>query len=140
MDKRSGYTEDGGDWAFIRWRGAVKSALNGKRGQEFIAEAACVLDALPTQRLAAGEFEEEGEYCLLGAVAASRGMDVSSLDYEDADGLAVEFGVSAAMVREIMYENDNCVWSHDKDGDHGNQRWILMRDWVNRNTRLEVKL
>lgn len=30
---RSGYSEDLDMWDLIRWRGAVKSALRGKRGQ-----------------------------------------------------------------------------------------------------------
>lgn len=32
---RSGYTDDCDDqWALIRWRGAVNSAIKGKRGQQ----------------------------------------------------------------------------------------------------------
>lgn len=50
---RSGYSEDwdGENWTFIRWRGAVKSALRGKRGQAFLREALAALDAMPEKRL-----------------------------------------------------------------------------------------
>lgn len=139
-NNRSGYAEDGDDWAFIRWCGAVKSALNGKRGQEFLVETARVLDALPAQRLAADVFEENGEYCLLGAVAASRGIDISNLDFSDHEELAAEFGISAAMVKEIMYQNDNCVWAYPKVEGESEKRWLFMRGWVNKHTKLEVKL
>ena len=43
---RSGYTDDyddGYEWANIRWRGAVKSAIRGKRGQ---ATLKAILDAM----------------------------------------------------------------------------------------------
>lgn len=139
MSERSGYNEDGDNWAVIRWRGAVASSLRGKRGQLFLQDAARVLDALPEHKLTEGEFEYSGEYCLLGAVAVSRGIDVSELDYEDAQGVAEKFNISEAMAREIMHENDNCVW--DINGEHqGAKRWLLMRDWVNRNTQLKVAL
>ena len=118
-DNRSGYIEsdeDGANWAYIMWRGAVKSALGGKRGQEFLVEAARVLDALPEHKLSYAEFEDGEGYCLLGAVGASRGMDISSLDYEDTDGLADKFGVSKAMIREIRSMKMNLVMGNIESG------------------------
>lgn len=48
---RSGYCDDGENgWATICWRGAVKSALRGKRGQSFLLELAEAMDAMPTKR------------------------------------------------------------------------------------------
>ena len=147
MSNRSGYSEDGDEWALIRWRGAVKSALYGKRGQLFLEGAALVLDALPEHKLTQGEFEDAGVYCLLGAVAVSRGIDVSGLNYEDTKSLAVTFNISEAMVKEIMYENDNCVMDEREycalrnfdSTNYGEKRWLLMRDWVNKHTTLKVK-
>lgn len=42
---RSGYNDDCDGWALIRWRGAVNSAINGKRGQAFLRELVAALDA-----------------------------------------------------------------------------------------------
>ena len=44
---RSGYGDDIGQWDLIRWRGAVQSAMCGKRGQAFLKEMLAALDALP---------------------------------------------------------------------------------------------
>jgi len=71
---RSGYTDDGEQWAMIRWRGAVKSAVKGKRGQAFIRRALKALDAMGTTELASHTFEADGSYCLLGAVAKHEGV------------------------------------------------------------------
>lgn len=35
---RSGYTDEDDIWAMIRWRGAVTSAIRGKRGQQALRE------------------------------------------------------------------------------------------------------
>ena len=32
---RSGYTDECDGWELVRWRGAVNSAIRGKRGQAF---------------------------------------------------------------------------------------------------------
>lgn len=48
---RSGYTEDCDGWDLIRWRGAVASAIRGKRGQAFLREALAALDAMPEKQL-----------------------------------------------------------------------------------------
>jgi hypothetical protein len=51
---RAGYSEDCDGWALIRWRGAVTSAIRGKRGQAFLREMLDALDALPVKRIASG--------------------------------------------------------------------------------------
>jgi hypothetical protein len=59
---RSGYTEDCEDqWQLIRWRGAVRSAIRGKRGQAFLRELLAALDAMPEKRLIAGDLVFEGQ-------------------------------------------------------------------------------
>jgi hypothetical protein len=58
---RSGYCEDMDDqWAHIRWRGAVTSAIRGRRGQAFLREMLAALDAMPEKRLVAGALVFEG--------------------------------------------------------------------------------
>jgi hypothetical protein len=106
---RSGYTDadDAGDqWALIRWRGAVASAIKGKRGQAFLRELAAAMDAMPEKRLVAEDLQADGDFCALGVVGHARGLELQKIDTEDWRQLAREFGISAALAREIMYEND----------------------------------
>lgn len=59
---RSGYVDDMCDeWAMIRYRGAVKSAIRGKRGQAFLREMLAALDAMPEKRLTAGALIFDGQ-------------------------------------------------------------------------------
>ena len=125
---RSGYSDDEIDqWDHIRWRGAVKSAIRGARGQAFLREMLEVLEAMPEKRLIAGELQEaDGEVCALGAVAIKRALNVALIDPEDYDQVAQAFGISQAMAREIMFENDYGGWHHDNP----ETRWQRMHDWV----------
>ena len=44
---RSGYTDDMEDmWQHICWRGAVASAIRGRRGQAFLREMLAAMDAI----------------------------------------------------------------------------------------------
>lgn len=154
---RSGYSDDSDDqWASIRWRGAVKSAITGKRGQAFLRELLASLDAMPDKRLTTGELQAEGDFCSLGVVGQARGLDLDKIDTEDWSQLSREFGISEAMAREIMWENDECVsdyrfvdveicgpmrphypdWGIHRRSmrvEHNNvpeRRWAYMRKWV----------
>ena len=52
---RSGYIDDMDDrWAAIMWRGAVKSAIKGKRGKAFFKEMLAALDRAARQTLGEG--------------------------------------------------------------------------------------
>ena len=123
---RSGYSEDEIDqWDHIRWRGAVKSAIRGARGQGFLCEMLAALEAMPRQRLIAGELQEaDGEVCALGAVGLKRGMDMAAFDPEDRERVAREFGIAEALAAEIMNENDE-AWCNTPE-----ERWQRMREWV----------
>ena len=125
---RAGYTEDGEDqWATIRWRGQVASALRGKRGQAFLRELIAALDALPEKKLTAGELvADDGAVCALGAAGLKRGADMAPLDPYDSDTLADVFGIAHQMIREIEYMNDE-VWFETGEG-----RWRGMRNWAER--------
>ena len=124
---RSGYSDDpDSNWAIIIWRGAVASALKGKRGQAFLKEMLAAFDALETKRLVANELQQEGEVCALGAVGLRRGLDMERLDPEDYDTVASTFAIAGAMAREIMYENDESgVYNETPE-----QRYMRMRRWV----------
>lgn len=85
---RSGYSDDCDGAELALWRGAVESAIRGRRGQAFLREMLEALDALPARRLISGEFVDgRGEHCALGAVALKRGLAAQGIDlYERARG------------------------------------------------------
>jgi hypothetical protein len=122
---RSGYNDDCEQWDLIRWRGAVASAIRGRRGQAFLKEALAALDALPKPSLIAGDLERDGQVCLLGAVGKARGLDMSELDPEDRETVADEFNIPYAMACEIMYENDECGPRGDWNRFERMRRWII---------------
>jgi len=125
---RSNYSEDIDGWSLIRWRGAVNSALKGKRGQTLLAEMAVALDALPNKRLIADELiSKEGEVCALGAIAKYKALDVYDIDPHCSEQVSAVFNIADALAREIAYENDE-HW-----GDNPEKRWQRMRSWVNEN-------
>lgn len=112
---RSGYSDSLDQWDLIRWRGAVKSAIRGKRGQQALREIAAALDSLPTQELAAESLvTTDGEYCTLGALGRARGLDMRQLDPEDREAVAQAFGIAEALAAEVMYLNDEAVsaWNY----------------------------
>jgi hypothetical protein len=122
---RSAYDDGCDGWELIRWRGAVRSAIKGKRGQAFLRELADTLDAMPEKKLIEEELiNERGECCTMGAVFKARGIDVSDILPDDADAVATAIGLSQAMVREIAYENDE-AWDKTPE-----DRWKRMRAWV----------
>lgn len=127
---RAGYSEDhDNEWDAIRWRGAVASALRGKRGQAFLREMLAAMDALPEKKLIAGDLvDADGCACALGAVALARGTDVSGVDPEDCSSVAPIFGIADAMAREVMYENDEGTFRPETP----EQRFVRMRGWVER--------
>lgn len=106
---RSGLYEDDGEdsLAHGRWRGAVASAIRGKRGQAFLRELADALDAMPEKHLVAGALQsEDGCHCTLGVIGQKRGLDVARMDVDDYDAIADSLGVNAKIAQEIMWEND----------------------------------
>lgn len=125
---RSGYTEDGDydRWDLIRYRGAVKSAIRGKRGQKLLQDIADALDAMTEKRLIAHDLVKEGQYCTLGVIGAARGVPLETIDPEDAETVAGTFGIATALAREIVFENDEGSYAMETP----EQRWQRMRKWV----------
>jgi hypothetical protein len=129
---RHGYSEDSDDtWASIRWQGAVKSAIRGKRGQALLRDLLAALDAMPEKALIAEELvTPTGEVCALGCLARARGVDVSGVAPDDPENVAKLFGVSESLIREITYHNDEHVQWWGRRGDDPAERWRCVRSWV----------
>jgi hypothetical protein len=127
---RSGYSDDIDDnWAAICWRGAVESALRGKRGQAFLKELLAAMDALPEHKLIASELETGGEVCALGAVGRARNIpNMHDFDPEDHDTIAALFKIPHALACEIMHENDR-EWAYWRN-ETPEQRFARMRKWI----------
>jgi len=123
---RSGYSEDLDNWSLIKWRGAVLSAMRGRRGQAFLKELAAALDAMPQRRLIADELEAGGEVCALGAVGRARGLDMTAVDLEDREDVGRAFGIAPAMAAEIEFWNDGYCETTPE------QRWATVRGLVAR--------
>ena len=125
---RSGYSDDCEmNWDLIRWRGAVKSAIRGKRGQAFLREMLEALDSMPDKVLAESVLEQDGDVCAMGAVGVKRGLDMSKVDPFERVEVAQLFGISEALAAEIAYENDEGVWGANETP---TARWTRMRKWV----------
>jgi hypothetical protein len=123
---RSGYTEDYDEQInWINWRGAVKSAIRGKRGQAFLYEMLQAMAALPEHKLIASELECDGAVCAIGAVGKARGLDMSQLDPEDYHTVAGKFGIAEALAQEIVYLNDDFYRNETPES-----RFERMRKWI----------
>ncbi len=125
---RSGYTDDyDTEWQLIMWRGAVKSAIRGKRGQAFLKEMLTALDALPEPQLIDGYLEFHGQVCAVGSVGVQRGIDMSKIDAHDPYSVAKAFGIARAMAAEIEFINDDDYgWRKETP----EQRFQRVRSWV----------
>jgi len=137
---RSGYTDDWDygecQWMMIRWRGAVKSAIRGKRGQTTLKAILDAMDALPLKRLIQNDLQSKtGEFCTLGVLGNARGVDMTSLDPDNREGVAAVFDIAPALAAEIFYENDEtCGYNETPE-----QRFARMRRWVASNIRPQLE-
>jgi len=104
----------------------VSAATKGKRGQVFFKDMLEALDAMPDKRLIAENLEANGEFCALGALGNSRGIDMTDIDPEDPEQVCEEFDIARALAKEVVYMNDeSCFYNETPEA-----RWIRMREWV----------
>lgn len=124
---RHGYIDDDDDClALGRYRAQVASAIRGKRGQSFLRELAEAMDAMPVKELIENELiDDEGNCCAIGVVCKSRGLDVSTVDYEEPEQVGSLVGIARQMAAEIEFENDEGGWRETPE-----KRWTRMRKWV----------
>ena len=124
---RAGYDGNCDGWDLIRYRGAVASALRGRRGQAFLRDLVAALDAMSAKRLIAADLIScRNEMCSLGAVGARRGILLHKLDPDDVDGVAETFQLAPTLIREIM-------WVNDDEGPYNETapaRWRRVRGWA----------
>ena len=127
---RSGYTDDCDDpLERGRWRAQVNSAIRGKRGQLFLRELATAMDAMPEKVLIADQLiNEDGDCCAIGVFCKSRGLDVSTIDYNDPEEVGNAVGIARQMAAEIEYENDE-LWRWGCN-ESPKERWVRIRKWV----------
>jgi len=127
---RSGCSDDCDDPRLLAmWRGAVASAIRGKRGQVFLKEMLAALEYLPDKKLIAHELEKDGAVCAIGAVGRNRGIDMANIDPEDHEFVAVQFGISHALACEIMFMNDESTsWYRNEETPEA--RFERMKSWI----------
>ena len=128
---RSGYSDDCSGTELTLWRGAVDSAIRGKRGQKLLRELAAAMDAMPVKELISGELQADGAYCALGVVGAARGLSMAGVNVEDRDAVAKLFNIAPALAAEVMFENDDDYGWRDQPTPAA--RWTRMRAWVESN-------
>ena len=139
---RHGYSDDDcfdrdAQLAHGRWRGMVKSAIRGKRGQKLLTDLLAALDAMPDKRLVAGVLASSGEVCTLGALCLHQSImtmaEMAALnvddEIDDADWanemLADKLDAAKCLIQEIEYQNDEGGWRETPE-----KRWERMRRWV----------
>jgi hypothetical protein len=124
------------EWALIRWRGQVASAIRGARGQKLLRDLLAALEAMPDKSLTVQELETpEGEVCALGALGKARAINMQDIDPEDHESVAAAFDIAHQLAQEIVYEND-------EGGGYGEtpeHRWKRMRTWVEAQIKTEPR-
>lgn len=135
--------------AEARWFGALKRALQGRRGQALLRELVEVLDSMDDKRLYPRKFiTGDGKFCALGVLGAKRGIrmdDLGDADLCDIKKIAQRFDIAPTMAAEIMYMNDEYVadewaWVEERgkhkrlvcvhNENHPRERWEGMRAWA----------
>jgi len=118
----------------------LRRCLKGKKSLKFLEELEQCLLKLESKRLIGGNLERDGDYCALGSVFHSRGLDthpglnVESPDLDQIrsekiryrDWVAAELGIKPMLASEIMYQNEE-GFSVDEDPGH---RYKRMLSWV----------
>lgn len=123
---RSGYSDDCDNVQL--WRGAVVSAVRGKRGQQLLRELAEALDAMPVKELIADDLQRDGAYCALGVVGAKRGVDMVKVDPHDPEQVSKAFDIATCLAQEIAAVNDDDFTY--RSAETPAQRWQRVRKWV----------
>jgi len=128
--------DDWEPWMNGQRAGALRSAIRGRRGQQFLRDLVNALDALPEPELSAGALEdkETGCCCAFGAVRRHRGAESVPLGFhpmeEDVtpDHLTEPFDVSRALAWEVVEAKEG--WSKSNLPGARRQRFKDVRRWA----------
>ena len=123
---RTEYSYDLDNWSHIRWRGAVSSAIKGRRGQKFLKELLKELDAMTEKTLISSELESDGQLCTLGVLGNAKNIDISKIDPTDSVRISNEFDIAEALAMEVAFMNDEGGYAAEKP----EYRWLRMRWWA----------
>ena len=106
----------------------MKSAIRGKRGQDFLKELLSALDAMPEKRLIQYQLQDRaGDVCTLGVVGAARDLpDLGTMDSNEHEDMSKVFDIARALVKEIEWQNDEAAFYPETP----EQRWTRIRRWV----------
>jgi len=127
---RSGYIYEYDDPRQVAmWRGAVASAIRGKRGQAFLKEMLDAMDHLPEPKLIKNELVTGDGVCAIGAVAVKRSIDIKDVDPEDRETIASIFKIAPALAAEIVYMNDEYYFG-PSPSETPEMRFRRMRAWI----------
>jgi hypothetical protein len=128
---RSGYTEDydeqypNAGWLY---RANIDRAIKGKRGQTFLRDLLAALDAMPEKRLISESLvAPEIGVCAIGSLGQRRGINMDSINPDDAVTVGKVFDIAECLAREVVFENDEGYFSGRETPEH---RWTRMRAWV----------
>lgn len=144
MGRTYEYEGDFESWMEGQDAGALRSAINGKRGQQFLQDLLAALDSLPSPELSAGALEDEitGCCCAFGAVRRFRGESSVPLQFdpmeEDVDpyNLAEPFNVSRRLAWQVVVVNDTWCGDSNLPGDR-RRRFRAVQEWAARNIRAD---
>ena len=106
----------------------MSSATKGKRGQVFFKALLDSLDGMGVKRLITGELEVSGEFCALGVLGFSSGVDMAVIDPYEPQEVSEAFDIAGALAQEVMFMNDEYYYFVDFETPE--QRWVRMRKWV----------
>lgn len=81
---------------------------------------------MPEKRLIAHDLQCPDGVCAIGSVGVRRGVDMSSLDPENPEGIAYTFDIAGPLVREIEFMNDEFFLGNETP----EHRWHRMRQWA----------
>lgn len=132
VNMRANYSDDLDYDQIFAWRGAVRSAINGRRGQSFLRDLLAALEAMPEKKLISGKMEQGDCVCAVGALGRARNVDMSEIDmideYDERVGskVAALFNIAEALAREVLYINDEGAAKEETD----ETRYRRVVEWV----------
>ena len=139
MSSRIDYWDGDGTLPEGLWIGQKLRAINGKRGQALLREVQAALLAMPEHRLIEGAVCQDGDVCVLGALAVGRerrdgqpfGEALATVeacfpdDNYPPDDVSDALGITRTLGWLLMEQNDEVA-----SGFTPEERWAYLLSWV----------